>query len=488
MIIFSNTWNTLKGLKNNDNATFLLVANMIGITAVFLTFGLKQNLFGTYFSNLLLITSLSYLIFKLILILDNFRNNIFERNTSFINLLFNFIGILSLISLLIKISVGNISILLNSYSYFNLFLIFIILFSVIIITNFYKDTYLNFFKNSIFALLLIYINIILSKTIYCEGGDEDNTQNNSHNNTSDSSKISENNNNITQPSNAASTSNVASTSNAASSSNVASTSSSNTDVNNQNTNGGNKVEIHGHFHGDNVVKNAFDAVSKVASHAVSQTITQIGLAGGVGAGMTAGVKISKGQPLGTRMLTTAGMGLAGGATQLVLGTGNRMLNGLSVSNNLDNIANSNSPNRPNTPDSPDSPNEFILNSPYEEWLNLPDLSQLSDLELFLGGLVVLSGVNVIFLINLLLIIISKYVLSLDYEFNWVLKILPGKIGERVRLFLISYVKLLSKLRLFNLIIFIFILIFTTSFITYNLGLFYLNLEGFCKIYLNSKLK
>ena len=229
----------------------------------------------------------------------------------------------------------------------------------------------------------------------------------------------------------------------------------------------NTTNIGVHKHAENLIKQGVETVSKTIESGIAQAVPQLGLASSIGAGLSAGVKISAGQPLMTRVVTTAGArteGLAGagilvGATAL-----NQALSQLPSKTIEENI------------DTPPSPGAGFINSSNEEILNNP-------VELLLYSIWVLQFVILIFLIVLLITFISKLMFSLNYEFNWLNKIFSAERSVQVRTMLLKYFNFVSKIREINIIVLIIILIIVSLFSLYFFSVFLLNLEGMCKLYL-----
>ena len=85
-------------------------------------------------------------------------------------------------------------------------------------------------------------------------------------------------------------------------------------------------------------------------------------------------------------------------------------------------------------------------------------------------------------------VISRWILSLDYQFNWIDNILPLNKSLIVKSFLKRTIKILSRIREFNIIMIILVLIFFSLFIIYYSFLFIVYLEEICKLYLELKSK
>ena len=87
------------------------------------------------------------------------------------------------------------------------------------------------------------------------------------------------------------------------------------------------------------------------------------------------------------------------------------------------------------------------------------------------------------LVVLLITFISKLILSLNYEFNWLNNIFSEKRSVQIRTFILKYFYVMSKIREFNIIVLIIVLIIISLFSLYFFSVFLLNLEGMCKLYL-----
>ena len=118
----------------------------------------------------------------------------------------------------------------------------------------------------------------------------------------------------------------------------------------------------------------------------------------------------------------------------------------------------------------------MINSSNEEILDNP-------VELLLYSIWVLQFVILIFLIVLLFTFISKLMLSLNYELNWLNKFLSAERSVQVRTMLLKYFSFVSKIREINIIVLIIVLIVISLFSLYFFSVFLLNLEGMCKLYL-----
>lgn len=118
----------------------------------------------------------------------------------------------------------------------------------------------------------------------------------------------------------------------------------------------------------------------------------------------------------------------------------------------------------------------FINSSNEEILNNP-------VELLLYSIWVLQFVILIFLIVLLITFISKLILSFNFEFNWLNKILSAERSVQVRNIILKYLNFVSKIRELNIIVLIIVLIIISLFSLYFFSVFLLNLEGMCKLYL-----
>ena len=118
----------------------------------------------------------------------------------------------------------------------------------------------------------------------------------------------------------------------------------------------------------------------------------------------------------------------------------------------------------------------MINSSNEEILDNP-------VALLLYSIWVLQFVILIFLIVLLFTFISKLMLSLNYELNWLNKFLSAERSVQVRTMLLKYFSFVSKIREINIIVLIIVLIVISLFSLYFFSVFLLNLEGMCKLYL-----
>ena len=121
----------------------------------------------------------------------------------------------------------------------------------------------------------------------------------------------------------------------------------------------------------------------------------------------------------------------------------------------------------------------MINSSNEEILDNP-------VELLLYCIWVLQFVILIFLIVLLFTFISKLMLSLNYELNWLNKFLSAERSVQVRTMLLKYFSFVSKIREINIIVLIIVLIVISLFSLYFFSVYLLNLEGMCKLYLAKK--
>ena len=65
----------------------------------------------------------------------------------------------------------------------------------------------------------------------------------------------------------------------------------------------NETNIGVHIHAENIIKQGIETVGKTIESGIAQAVPQIGLASAIGAGLSAGVKISAGQPLMARSHT-----------------------------------------------------------------------------------------------------------------------------------------------------------------------------------------
>lgn len=156
-------------------------------------------------------------------------------------------------------------------------------------------------------------------------------------------------------------------------------------------------------------------LSPLGEKGVIQGASQVGLAGSIGARFTAGASISAGQPPATRIATTIGLGIAGGAIHVGASAVNRSLTLMDSDNNINN----------NNNDNPPSPKNDFLNSPLEEIFNNP-------VELLLYSIWVLEFVILFFLIFLFFTFISKLLVSLDYLLNWLDKIFSKDNSIKIR--------------------------------------------------------
>ena len=205
-------------------------------------------------------------------------------------------------------------------------------------------------------------------------------------------------------------------------------------------------------------------INKTIESGIAQAVPQIGLAASIGAGLSAGAKISAGQPPIARIATTTSMGIAGAGIQIGGTALNMALNQLPTKTVKENI------------ESPPSPGDGFINSSNEEIINNP-------VELLLYSIWVLQFVILILLVVLLITFISKLILSLNYEFNWLNNIFSEKRSVQIRTFILKYFYVMSKIREFNIIVLIIVLIIISLFSLYFFSVFLLNLEGMCKLYL-----
>lgn len=184
-----------------------------------------------------------------------------------------------------------------------------------------------------------------------------------------------------------------------------------------------------------------------------------GLGVSVGAGFQAGYKSSARQPAGKRLAIATISGIAFGSTRLAL-----------VAVNSINLAsNSNPPSLTSNPPLPVE-NTFI-NSPLEsELLTNP-------VETFLYSIFTLEICTLLLSLILLQLIISKYILSLDYKFNWLNKIFSETNASRIRTILFKIIKITSGIRTYNILMVTIMVIFCCLFNSYFLYEFISNIDN-----------
>ena len=259
----------------------------------------------------------------------------------------------------------------------------------------------------------------------------------------------------------------------------------------------NETNIGVHIHAENIIKQGIETVGKTIESGIAQAVPQIGLASAIGAGLSAGVKISAGQPLMARVLTTTGLGLAGAGIQVGATAQHHPLRHSDSDSGSEKNALNQLPSNQIEVNIETPPSMFIavahhslvpydsvtgaggggfINSSDEEILNNP-------VELLLYSIWVLQFVILIFLIVLLITFISKLILSFNFEFNWLNKILSAERSVQVRNIILKYLNFVSKIRELNIIVLIIVLIIISLFSLYFFSVFLLNLEGMCKLYL-----
>ena len=238
----------------------------------------------------------------------------------------------------------------------------------------------------------------------------------------------------------------------------------------------NETNIGVHIHAENIIKQGIETVGKTIESGIAQAVPQIGLASAIGAGLSAGVKISAGQPLMARVLTTTGLGLAGAGIQVGATALHNALNQLPSNQIEENIDTPPSPSLVPYDSVTGAGGGGFIHSSDEEILNNP-------VELLLYSIWVLQFVILIFLIVLLITFISKLILSFNFEFNWLNKILSAERSVQVRNIILKYLNFVSKIRELNIIVLIIVLIIISLFSLYFFSVFLLNLEGMCKLYL-----
>jgi hypothetical protein len=126
-----------------------------------------------------------------------------------------------------------------------------------------------------------------------------------------------------------------------------------------------------------------------------------------------------------------------------------------------------------------SPKLDLANSLLEEISNNP-------VELLIYGIWVLHFVVLFFLFLLLFTYISKIILSLDYQLNWLDKIFSKNNSIKIRFIALKILKTLSRFRDYNIIMLILVLIFISICNLYFYSVFSFNLEDMCNLYLKIK--
>lgn len=427
-------------LVNNSN--LLRIFKLIGSICVLLVLLNKHILLYFYITNFILIISVVHLLYIFVVALIKFIKGIRAiLSTEGLFILVNNIITLAGASIILnKIYANNNYLINNVYLLFNLFLILSILLIVFITLNSSKNKIIKN-VNKVFTILAIFIGkTLLSPIILLEGTDNSNTNNESNNTNNEST---------------------------------------NNDNESTNTNNGktNEYHAHTHIHAENIVKEGVSVIGKAINSGLGQAASQIGLAGSISAGMATGASVSVGQPPITRLGISLAGGAGAGAIHVVASSANRALNH-STSNDHTNLS---------ADSTPSSPKEGFINSPNEE-ISIINLLKDNPIELWLGGLIVMNIVNLIFILFLLLAVISKIILSLNYQLNWIDKILPSGQSLKVKSFLLSTIKFFARLREYNIIMIIIVLIINSLFIIYYFSLYFFNLEEMCKLYLELKKK
>lgn len=238
--------------------------------------------------------------------------------------------------------------------------------------------------------------------------------------------------------------------------------------NNQEVNNQNK-DIH--IHTQISVGNAIEKASKVLESGISQGIGQIGLSASIAAGFSSGIAAGSGQSPKIKAILGLGGGLAGAAFQVGGSAANRAVTQIQTKNLKTNYPN----------DTPPSPGNEFIPSMYES--SLLDGITDNSVELLLSSILLLNFINLVVILILLMTFISKIILSYNYQLNWIDRILPISYSGKVKSSIFKIINILNKLRDFNLIMIIIMLIFNSAGILYLFSIFYLNLEDMCKLYL-----
>ena len=121
-----------------------------------------------------------------------------------------------------------------------------------------------------------------------------------------------------------------------------------------------------------------------------------------------------------------------------------------------------------------SPGSGFINSPNEDLHDNPVLYLL----ISIWGV---HAVSIVLLVYLLLIIISKIILSLDYKLNWLDKITTNSV--KIRSIILKLLKIFSKIREYNMLMLVIFLIVISLCNLYLYSGFLFNLEFMCKLYL-----
>lgn len=445
---FASAKNFGSKIENLNLPMFWKISGTICILIILFN---KHVLFYLYITYFIIMFSVFHLLVVLVMSLVKLITGItklFSMN-GLVLTINNILKIVGIIILLNKIYVKNSEIFYDICCFYHNYLVFSLL---LVFTLFFFSKIQLFVKNYKFIKYLkqttyvvctfvLFVFITLSNTvILCDKTDDDNNTNNNNNNSNKNNHDSNNTNIETKD---------------------------------------NKFEYHAHLHAEQIVKTTLDTVGKAIDSGLTQAASQIGVAGSITGGMAAGATIRAGQPPITRLGTTVVCGAVGGALHVTATAANRALNQPrpTLSNNT--------VNKPTDIDRTPSPGNGFIESPNEE-ISINNLITDNPIELWLGSLLVLNIASLILLFFLLLAVISKIILSLNYKLNWIDYVLPSSLSPKVKSVLLVSIKFLAKVREYNIIMIILFLIFISIFIIYYFSLFIINLEELCKLYLELK--
>jgi hypothetical protein len=439
----------LNSLSVFNNYLFISFVRKLSI---FLLLLINQGIIDIFSNNLLyfiVIISFIKLFFNLILSFFYIFNLLIKKleviKNDFFNLFLNILKVFGLIVIL-----NNIYLNYSEFLIFNELFIYILIYCIIslIITNLkiiINKIILKILKNIKMNILLLYffnrVWLIKSTNI--------NIMNNENNN-NDNNLLNTNNNENNKNDN-----NLLNTNNSDNNNNI---------INSNNISSNNSTNMQIDVHAEEMVKKGIETVQDSLNKSLIQASSQIGLAGSIGAGMTAGASISKGQRPNVRIATTLGLGAAGAGIHIGSGVVNRML----IRNEEKNFIENN--------ENPPSPVDSFINSPTDDLLENPVNALLISILILLYSMLLL-------LVILLFTYFSKIIFSYNFKLNWLDKIFPKEKSIKIRSIILNFLKLFSGIRDFNIIMLIFSLIFIMCFAIYFFSVFYFNLEYMCKLYL-----
>lgn len=461
-----NSYSKWYGWFVNNSNNILRLCKIIGSMCVLSVVFNKHILLNFNIANIILIISIFHLLCVLVTALIKLIKSITSIFSieGIIKLINNLIILFSVSILLNKIYINNSKLLDNinlSDNVYILFLVLTILSALFIVFIYFKNKNIKIIKYLIngFVYCALFIGkLFFSPVILCADDSESTITDNNNNTNNQNNETNQNNN---------------------------TDSTGKTTINN----------FHNHIHVDGMTRAVGEAVATTAKGTVgdvaAQAITQLGIGGTIVGAMGVGATISKGQPPLTRAATTVLTGVAGGTIHVAASSMNRSLNQVSLTHNLSTNSLPQSA-KPSTPTSePSSPGEGFINCPNEEFsiVNfMLDMLNDNSVGLWLASVLILAITNLLFLIILLIAVLSKYVLSLNYQFNWVDKFLSSSNSAKVKHYLKKLIQLLIKIREYNIIMYIILLVITSTLLVYFLFNFYINLEELCKLYLKLKNK